>query len=63
MAPEIVSGKTYDERVDVWAVGCTAYFLATGKFAFYDTDPDLMLGCISTCDYDRIPLEGHDMLK
>ena len=33
-APESFSGYLYDERVDVWAVGVTAYELFTGRVPF-----------------------------
>ena len=33
-APESFSGEVYDERIDVWAVGITAYELFTGKVPF-----------------------------
>ena len=34
MAPEIVLGEAYDHRVDIYAVGCVAYWLLTGKLVF-----------------------------
>jgi len=35
MAPEIVLGDpNYDHRVDIYAVGCVAYWLVTGKLVF-----------------------------
>jgi eukaryotic-like serine/threonine-protein kinase len=34
MAPEIVIGETYDFRVDIYALGCVAYWLVTGKLVF-----------------------------
>jgi len=33
-APEIICGKTYDERVDVWALGVIAYSLIEGRSPF-----------------------------
>ena len=34
-APELVnSGSTYTDKVDIWALGCIIYELATGKKAF-----------------------------
>ena len=35
MAPEIVSEKAYDERVDWWALGCLTYELLFGYTPFY----------------------------
>ena len=36
MAPELVKGqKQYDEKVDIWAVGVTAFYLMTaGSYPF-----------------------------
>jgi serine/threonine-protein kinase len=42
MAPEAILGEEVDRRVDVYAVGCLAYFLLTGKFVF-DADTAMRL--------------------
>jgi serine/threonine protein kinase len=34
MAPEVVLGAATDHRVDLYAVGCVAYWLLTGKMVF-----------------------------
>ena len=34
MAPELLRGLEYDEKNDVWAMGCILYEMATGRFAF-----------------------------
>jgi serine/threonine-protein kinase len=34
LAPEVILGEAADCRVDVYAVGCVAYFLLTGKMVF-----------------------------
>jgi serine/threonine-protein kinase len=51
MAPEIVLGEqSYDRRVDLYAVGCVAYWLLTGKLVFEgDTAMKVML------DHARTP--------
>ena len=36
MAPEILLGATYNEKVDVWSFGCFAYQLATGNPPYSD---------------------------
>ena len=30
MAPELVKRRTYDEKVDIWALGCVTYLLLSG---------------------------------
>ncbi|XP_066595242.1 neither inactivation nor afterpotential protein C isoform X2 [Prorops nasuta] len=39
MAPEVVMGKGYGARADVWAIGITAIELADGKPPFQDMNP------------------------
>lgn len=34
MAPEMVMGESFDGRADVYAVGCVAYYLLTGRMVF-----------------------------
>jgi serine/threonine-protein kinase len=44
MAPEAIMGEPVDRRVDVYALGCLAYFLLTGKTVFEaDTAMKLLL--------------------
>lgn len=46
MAPEIVEGKDYDERVDVFALGTVLYFLTTGRLPFEASNPATLLRMI-----------------
>ena len=39
MAPELMKGQKYNEKIDIWAIGLITYELLTGgKFPF-STDP------------------------
>ena len=34
MAPEVIKGEKYDQKVDVWALGVMAYAMMTSFFPF-----------------------------
>gem|GEM_PF-2136444 len=38
LAPEILSGAAYDHRVDLYALGVSLYYAATGAYPFDDAD-------------------------
>jgi eukaryotic-like serine/threonine-protein kinase len=42
MAPEIILGGEVDQRADVYAIGCVAYYLLTGQPVFDAADPNEM---------------------
>lgn len=39
MAPELATGATFDARVDLYSVGCIAYFLLSGVPVFEESSP------------------------
>jgi serine/threonine-protein kinase len=39
MAPELATGKPFDGRVDIYSLGCIAYFLLTGTPVFEESTP------------------------
>lgn len=56
-APEVVLGNKYDERSDIWSVGCVTFELITGEYLFrctksrgqYSTNEDFLANIISYC--------------
>lgn len=43
----MLRGKVYDNKQDIWSLGCIAYRLLTGRPAFFPRN-----AC--ECDYDRL---------
>jgi serine/threonine-protein kinase SRPK3 len=41
-APEIILGNKFNEKIDLWSLGCTIYELSTGKILFYTCKDSLM---------------------
>jgi serine/threonine protein kinase len=41
MAPEMISGSTYDEKVDIWSLGIILYMLVTLKHPIGHLDNDV----------------------
>jgi tetratricopeptide (TPR) repeat protein len=46
MAPELLRTEPADERSDIWAAGAVLYEMATGKRAFPDRQPSLLIDAI-----------------
>ena len=55
MAPELVEQRTYDERVDVWSLGCIVYVLLSGKLPFSGKKIDDIADAILTKEVDFDP--------
>lgn len=51
-APEVVKGKMYNEKVDLWSIGVIAYILLCGYEPFYDDDEQKMYKKIVKGDYE-----------
>ena len=55
MAPEIVNEKDYDEKADIWSLGCLMYELAALKPPFDATNAVTLAVKINKGDFPRIP--------
>lgn len=68
LAPEMVSGKSYDHRVDVWAVGVLFYEMLTGTSPF-DKGKGLMetckaiIGPFEAVAIDQVPAQAVPLLR
>lgn len=40
MAPEILNGSSYDNKVDIWAAGAIAVYLFSGGYTAFDLDEE-----------------------
>jgi serine/threonine protein kinase len=61
-APEMMKpGKFHDHRLDVWAVGCVAHLLATGRQLFYSVhDFAQLAGLFVNLSQDQVPTISKD---
>ncbi|XP_076326059.1 serine/threonine-protein kinase Pak-like isoform X3 [Tachypleus tridentatus] len=48
MAPEIVRGKEYGPKVDIWSLGITAIEMIDGSPPYCDEDADVVIDLIAT---------------
>jgi len=52
VAPEVLRGGPYDERVDMWSLGAILYFVLGGYPAFVDDKPKALFNKILNADYE-----------
>lgn len=45
MAPEMIKGLEYDNKIDVWSIGVLAYILLSGVPPFDSEDEDELKVC------------------
>ena len=53
--PEIVKGKSYNEKSDIWALGCILYELCTYKHPFESNNPSILIQNILNKNPSPIP--------
>eukprot|EP00943_MAST-04B_sp_MAST-4B-sp1_P000713 g713.t1 len=62
MSPEQTNGLKYDERSDIWAVGCVLYELAALRPPFQARNQVALAMKINAGKFDRIPMSYSDDL-
>lgn len=70
VAPEIIQGEGYDEKIDVWSIGVIIYIMLCGYPPFYDEDNEklfdiILQGKVSfpSPDWDGISEMAKDLIK
>lgn len=64
MAPELIKRKVHDPMpADIWALGVTIYFLATGKYPFYSPVPDELIAQIDNGKYQTDNIEDPKLVE
>ncbi|XP_073692596.1 uncharacterized protein [Garra rufa] len=55
VAPENLTGKPYDEKTEIWRLGCVIYELCKLKCAFTARNPVEIVSRILNCSYEPLP--------
>ena len=62
MSPELVNEKNYNEKTDIWSLGCLIYELASLRPPFEASNQVALAMKINGGKYSRIPLKYSDAL-
>ena len=53
--PEVVKGEPYNDRADIWSLGCLLYQMAVLKPPFQSSNLLALAKKIVEVDYERVP--------
>ncbi|CAF0932328.1 unnamed protein product [Adineta steineri] len=57
--PEIIQHLSYNEKADIWSLGCVLYHMAVLVPPFYTSNLLLLATKICTSEYDKVPLKSY----
>ncbi|CAF0730724.1 unnamed protein product [Rotaria sordida] len=57
--PEIIQHLKYNEKADIWSLGCVLYHMAALVPPFYTSNILLLAGKICASEYDQTPLQHY----
>jgi serine/threonine protein kinase/AmiR/NasT family two-component response regulator len=63
MAPEVIRGQPYDQKNDIWALGCILYELVTFNKPFDEKDKHILFEAILHKDYPPLPDDVDPNIK
>jgi len=63
-SPEVWRDSPYDEKSDVWSLGCVLYELCTGRPPFKGKDLEQLFRSVQKGEYSPIPIQySKDLVK
>jgi serine/threonine protein kinase len=62
-APEIILNQTYDEKVDIWSLGCIYYELVTNRILFKGTEDTQLQVIIDKLFKIELPIENCKIIN
>uniref|UniRef100_A0A8C1QXD9 non-specific serine/threonine protein kinase n=1 Tax=Cyprinus carpio TaxID=7962 RepID=A0A8C1QXD9_CYPCA len=63
VAPEILRGESYDDKSEIWSLGCIIYEMCMQKCAFPGKNTIEIISKILTCSYEALPLNFSEDLR
>ncbi|MEI6232386.1 MAG: serine/threonine-protein kinase [Planctomycetota bacterium] len=58
VAPELLDGKPYDHRVDLFSLGVVFYYIWTGVYPFDSSNTTALLTSIGRCEYVALAVQN-----